>query len=112
MAVCLAGSNVQSLAQDLLTYGVDKVYLYDYSELEYFRIEPYTAIVVNLVEAMKPNIIFMGATPVGRSLAPRVAARLRTGLTADCTTLAVKENGDLIQTRPAFGGGDGPDCYS
>ena len=104
VAVCLAGSNVQTLAEDLLTYGVDKVYLYDYPELEYFRIEPYTAIMVDLVNEIKPNIILMGATPVGRSLAPRVAARLRTGLTADCTTLSVKENGDLVQTRPAFGG--------
>ncbi len=104
VAVCLAGWKIQHLAQELLTYGVDQVYLYEYHELEYFRIEPYTAAVVNLVEEIKPNILLMGATPIGRSLAPRVAARLRTGLTADCTTLAVKENGDLIQTRPAFGG--------
>lgn len=104
VAVCLAGWNVQSLAEELLSYGIDHVYLYEDPELEYFRIEPYTAVVVNLVEKIKPNIILMGATPIGRSLAPRVAARLRTGLTADCTTLAVKENGDLVQTRPAFGG--------
>ncbi len=104
VAVCLAGLDVQSLGEKLLTYGVDKVYLYDYPELEYFRIEPYTAIIVDLVSRIKPNIILMGATPLGRSLAPRVAARLRTGLTADCTTLAVKDNGDLVQTRPAFGG--------
>ncbi|HKM42932.1 MAG TPA: electron transfer flavoprotein subunit alpha, partial [Limnochordia bacterium] len=104
VAVCLAGFHVQTLAEELLAYGVDRVYLFDYPELEHFRIEPYTAIIVDLAREIKPNIILMGATPLGRSLAPRVAARLRTGLTADCTTLAVKENGDLVQTRPAFGG--------
>lgn len=104
VAVCLAGFGVQALAEELLQYGVDTVYLYDEPELESFRIEPYTGIIVDLVDAMKPNIMLFGATPVGRSLAPRVAARLRTGLTADCTTLSVKENGDLVQTRPAFGG--------
>lgn len=104
VAVCLAGHEVKDLGADLLSYGVDQVYLFDYPELECFRIEPYTTILVDLVERVKPNILLMGATPLGRSLAPRVAARLRTGLTADCTTLAVKENGDLVQTRPAFGG--------
>ena len=104
MAVCLAGSGVQELAQELLHYGVDYVYLYDYPELEHFRIEPYTGITVDLAEQIKPGIILMGATPIGRSLAPRVATRLRTGLTADCTVLDVKEDGDLVQIRPAFGG--------
>lgn len=104
LAVCLAGSGVQRLAEELLDYGVEYVYLYDYPELEHFRIEPYTGIVVDLVEQVRPNIILMGATPIGRSLAPRVAARLRTGLTADCTVLDVKGNGDLVQIRPAFGG--------
>lgn len=104
VAVCLAGKGVQSLAEELLGYGVDYIYLYDYLELEHFRIEPYTGILVHLVEHIKPNIILMGATPIGRSLAPRVAARLRTGLTADCTVLDVKEHGDLVQIRPAFGG--------
>lgn len=104
VAVCLAGSGVQELAQELLHYGVDYVYLYDYPELEHFRIEPYTGITVDLAEQIKPGIILMGATPIGRSLAPRVATRLRTGLTADCTVLDVKEDGDLVQIRPAFGG--------
>ena len=80
------------------------MYLYDYPELESFRIEPYTEVLVDVVDAIKPSIMLLGATPIGRSLAPRAAARLRTGLTADCTTLAVKENGNLVQTRPAFGG--------
>ena len=63
-----------------------------------------TLITVDLAEQIKPGIILMGATPIGRSLAPRVATRLRTGLTADCTVLDVKEDGDLVQIRPAFGG--------
>ena len=104
VVVFLAGSNAASEADALLYYGVDRVYLYDHPALERFRIEPYTALMVDLVNQIKPNIILMGATPVGRSLAPRVAARLRTGLTADCTFLDVKPNGDLVQTRPAFGG--------
>lgn len=102
--VCLLGSNISHLGEELLEYGAARVYLYDHADLSRFRIEPYTALLVELVREIKPNIILMGATPVGRSLAPRVAARLRTGLTADCTFLSVKENGDLVQTRPAFGG--------
>lgn len=104
VTVFLAGHDLANQAQELLDYGVSHVYLYDHVELEHFRIEPYTALMVDLVNKIHPNIILMGATPVGRSLAPRVAARLRTGLTADCTSLSVKENGDLVQTRPAFGG--------
>ncbi len=102
--VFLAGSDLESQAKRIIEYGVDHVYLYQHQELERFRIEPYTAILVDLVHLIKPNIILMGATPVGRSLAPRVAARLKTGLTADCTSLSVKDNGDLVQIRPAFGG--------
>ncbi|HHY10220.1 MAG TPA: electron transfer flavoprotein subunit alpha [Firmicutes bacterium] len=102
--VGLLGAGISHLAEELLEYGAAKVYFYDHIELSRFRIEPYTALLVELVEEIKPNIILMGATPVGRSLAPRLAARLRTGLTADCTFLSVKENGDLVQTRPAFGG--------
>lgn len=104
VAVVLAGHKIEAEAKELLHYGVDNVYLYDHPELEHFRVEPYTAVMVDVVERIKPNIILVGATPVGRSLAPRVATRLRTGLTADCTLLSVRENGDLVQTRPAFGG--------
>jgi len=104
VTVFLAGHDTMPQAKKLLEYGVSKVYLYDHKELEHFRIEPYTALMVELVREVNPNIILMGATSVGRSLAPRVAARLRTGLTADCTLLSVKDNGDLVQTRPAFGG--------
>jgi len=67
VAVFLAGNNIKPQAERLLQYGVDRVYLYDHPKLEHFRIEPYTALMVELVGEIKPNIILMGATSVGRS---------------------------------------------
>lgn len=102
---CLfVGSNIKHKSEDLLHYGVDEVFVYDKEELYDFRIEPYTATFENFINKVKPTIVLVGGTTVGRSLAPRVAARFRTGLTADCTILDVKENTDLDQIRPAFGG--------
>jgi electron transfer flavoprotein alpha subunit len=98
------GHNITEKAKELLHYGVDKVYIYDYEKLNNFTIEPYTAMFESFIDEVKPSVILVGATNVGRSLAPRVAARYRTGLTADCTVLDIKENTDLIQIRPAFGG--------
>lgn len=99
-----AGYNIREKAEELLHFGVDEVFVYDYEELKYFRIEPYTAVVEDFINNKKPSILLVGATNIGRSLAPRVAARFKTGLTADCTVLDVKENTDLLQIRPAFGG--------
>lgn len=98
------GHNIKAKAQELLHYGVDEVFVYDYAELKDFRIEPYTAAFEDFINKFKPSSILVGATTVGRSLAPRIAARFRTGLTADCTILDVKPNTDLDQIRPAFGG--------
>ena len=98
------GYNIKDKAQELLHYGVDEVFVYDYEELNHFRIEPYTAAFEDFIQKVKPSSLLVGATTIGRSLAPRVAARFRTGLTADCTTLEMKENTDLVQIRPAFGG--------
>jgi electron transfer flavoprotein alpha subunit len=98
------GYQVLESAEELLHYGVDKVFVYDYKELEHFRIEPYAAAFEDFINNTAPSIILVGATTIGRSLAPRIAARFRTGLTADCTRLDIKENSDLIQIRPAFGG--------
>lgn len=100
----LIGHNVEASAKDLLRYGVDKVFVYDDEALAEFRIEPYTAAFCDFIEKYKPSSILVGATNLGRQLAPRVAARCRTGLTADCTVLEMKENTDLVQIRPAFGG--------
>ncbi|MBU3180858.1 electron transfer flavoprotein subunit alpha/FixB family protein [Clostridium psychrophilum] len=98
------GYNIKEKAKELLSYGVDEVFVYDYEELKDFRIEPYTAAFEDFVNKVKPSSLLVGATTIGRSLAPRVAARFRTGLTADCTILKMKENTDLVQIRPAFGG--------
>ena len=100
----LIGHNVADAAKKLLHYGVDKVFTYDHAEFADFRIEPYTAAFCDFIEKEKPSSILVGATNLGRQLAPRVAARCRTGLTADCTVLQMKENSDLVQIRPAFGG--------
>lgn len=98
------GKDVSNKAEELLHYGVDKVFVYDDDELKYFRIEPYTAAFEDFINNVKPTAILVGATTIGRSLAPRIAARFKTGLTADCTILDMKENTDLVQIRPAFGG--------
>lgn len=98
------GHNIKKKAEELLYYGVDEVFVYDYEELKDFRIESYTAVFEDFINKGKPSSILVGATTIGRSLAPRIAARFRTGLTADCTILEMKENTDLVQIRPAFGG--------
>ncbi len=104
LSCVVAGWQVQALAAELLWYGADLVIAYDQPELAYYRPEPYTHAVCAAVAELRPGILLFGATHLGRSLAPRVATRLRTGLTADCTSLDVRPNGDLVQTRPAFGG--------
>lgn len=102
--VLVIGSNVEACAQKLLHYGVDKVFVYDHSAFEEFRIEPYAEAFYDFIQKERPSSILVGATNLGRQLAPRLAARCRTGLTADCTVLEMKENTDLVQIRPAFGG--------
>ena len=98
------GDGIDQKAENLLRYPVDKVFIYEDKELKYFRVDNYTNIFEDCLRKVKPSIVLVGATSVGRSLAPRVAARFRTGLTADCTALEIRENTDLVQIRPAFGG--------
>ena len=98
------GSGIGDKAQELLHYGVDQVYVVDSPELMDFKIESYTAAFEAYINKVKPSAILVGATSVGRQLAPRIAARFKTGLTADCTILDMHENTDLVQIRPAFGG--------
>lgn len=98
------GSDMGEGLNKLLYYGVDKVFVYDNPAFADFRIEPYTAAFCDFIEKVKPSSIMLGATNLGRQLAPRVAARMKAGLTADCTVLEMKENTDLVQIRPAFGG--------
>lgn len=98
------GNEMGESVNKLLHYGVDKVFVYEAPEFEHFTIEPYTAAFYDFIEKIRPSSIMLGATNLGRQLAPRIAARCRAGLTADCTVLEMKENTDLVQIRPAFGG--------
>jgi electron transfer flavoprotein alpha subunit len=100
----MIGSGIKEAARKLLQYGVEKVFVYDYPELLDFKIDIYTNAFSDFINQIKPSSIMVGATNLGRTLAPRVAARQCTGLTADCTRLEMKENSDLVQIRPAFGG--------
>ena len=101
----LLGSNVGSLCAKLARYGADRVILVDDPALETYMTEPYTRALAAVVNQYKPEIMLYGATAIGRDLAPRVSARVHTGLTADCTGLAVQEETNhLLMTRPAFGG--------
>lgn len=98
------GDGINQKAQEILHYGVEKIYVCDKKELRAFNIENYTTAFAAFINKVKPAAILVGATPVGRQLAPRVAAHFHTGLTADCTILDIHENTDLVQIRPAFGG--------
>ncbi|UCG77570.1 MAG: FAD-binding protein [Nitrospirota bacterium] len=92
-------------ADELIKWGADTVYISSGDELRHFNDEPYAAVLTSLIKKHKPEIILAGATPIGRSFIPRVAARLSTGLTADCTSLDIDaETRDFLQIRPAFGG--------
>jgi electron transfer flavoprotein alpha subunit len=105
LVAVLMGSKVEAEAKRLVAQGADQVFVADAPELENFLEDSYTQVMVDLIKKERPNIVLMGATAIGRSLAPKVAARLETGLTADCTALAVDvAEKNLLQTRPAFGG--------
>lgn len=100
----LAGYRIAEKAPELIAYGADSVLCIDAPELVYYITEPYAQAVTKVVEERKPSILLIGATTIGRDLGPRLSARLETGLTADCTGLDISEEGDLMMTRPAFGG--------
>jgi len=105
LCAMLLGKQVAKAARDLICYGADKVYLAESGQLDVFIDDTFTEVITGLIKEHKPNIVLFGATAFGRSLAPRVASRLETGLTADCTGLEIDmKSKDLLQTRPAFGG--------
>ena len=105
LTAVLLGNNVSALADILGEHGADEVLVAEHELLEKYTTDGYTKVICELANERKPGILFIGATFIGRDLGPRVAARLSTGLTADCTSLAVDvTNGDLLATRPAFGG--------
>ena len=92
-------------AKELIGWGADKVYFCDDPIFDKFNDEPYAQLLSSLINTYKPEIVLAGATPIGRSFIPRVAAKVGTGLTADCTSLSVdRETRNLLQVRPAFGG--------
>lgn len=112
----LIGSGVKGLADQLAEYGADKVIVVDDPELKEYRTEPYAHALASVIEKYKPEIVLVGATAIGRDLGPRVSARVKTGLTADCTVLEIgdfpinaiagqeQKHNQLLMTRPAFGG--------
>ena len=112
----LIGSDVKGLADELAEYGADKVIVVDDPELKEYRTEPYTHALASVINEFKPEIMLIGATAIGRDLGPRVSARVKTGLTADCTSLDIgdfpmtpipgkeQKHNQLLMTRPAFGG--------
>ncbi len=104
LCAIVIGDNVGPLCQESFAYGASKAYLMDDPVFHHYRTEPYYKAICYLVHKYKPEIVLIGATGLGRDLAGAVATELRTGLTADCTGLAIDENRFLLQTRPAFGG--------
>ena len=105
VSALLLGSKIAKLADTLMAYGADHVYLAENVNLKDYRTTAFTNVIEDLVLKYKPNILLMGATHIGRDLAPRVSRRVGVGLTADCTELSIDpEEGILLQTRPAFGG--------
>jgi len=105
LTACVLGSGVEPVAQEAIAYGADRVFLVDDPTLSSYRTDPYAAVMVDLVDRFKPEILIMGASSRGRDLAGSIATRLVTGLTADCTGLEIDpETRQLRQTRPAFGG--------
>lgn len=105
VTAALLGHDVTDIARDLIVHGADKVVIADNKMLELFVTEPYTKALVGIIKQENPEIVLFGATSIGRDLAPRVSARVHTGLTADCTSLDIEdETNNLLMTRPAFGG--------
>lgn len=100
----MIGYETVGAREELLHYGVDRVLVYDHAALQYFRVDVYANIMEDAICRLKPSVVLVGGTSIGRSLAPRVAVRFHTGLTADCTFLDIKDSTDLVQIRPAFGG--------
>ena len=100
----LLGDQLDEEAKELIYYGADKVFLYEHSSLMDFDPVNYKLNIVNLVQEQKPSLLLLGASHLGRSLAPRLAAALKTGLSADCIDLELDGNGNIIQIRPAFSG--------
>jgi electron transfer flavoprotein alpha subunit len=101
----LLGHNITNLAQTLINHGADSVLVVDNPGLKYYQVIPYTFVMDYLITAYQPEVLIMGATSMGVELAPRVAARVRTGLSAHCIDLKMDKDGRLLQIVPGWGGG-------
>lgn len=104
LAVVILGDKIDAAVEELASYPVDKVYVCEAPELADYEAERYSRVLSDIVRKLKPEILIAGATTTGRSFLSRIAVQLYSGLTADCTGLAIHEDGLLHQTRPAFGG--------
>jgi len=105
LSAVLLGHEVEHLAEELGAFGARNIYLAQHRLLAHYQTTPYAKVISQLIGKHKPNILLIGATTMGRDLAPRVSMRLNLGLTADCTELTIDPaDGSLLQTRPAFGG--------
>lgn len=104
VAAVLLCENAGDYPQQLIAGGADIVYLVQNSIFRHFLDQPYKDVICQMVKEEKPLALLLSATAMGRSLAPRISAKLRTGLTADCTKLELCTNDLMVQTRPAFGG--------
>ncbi|HBF0842895.1 TPA: electron transfer flavoprotein subunit alpha/FixB family protein [Clostridioides difficile] len=105
LAVVIAGYEIEKEVKELLHYSVDKVYYINDPLLKDFTTDGYAISIANLIERKKPEVVLVGATSIGRDIAPRIAGKVGTGLTADCTKLEIDSTDNkLLQTRPAFGG--------
>lgn len=101
----ILGSRIEAMLDGIAHYGVDKIFYYEHELLENYSTDAYTKVVCDFIRSQKPEVVLFGATAFGRDFAPRVAARMGTGLTADCTALEFDEQDrKILQTRPAFGG--------
>lgn len=103
VCVVLLGNDISKFCEELSEHGIDKIYLCENVVLEEYLTETYSSILIDLAKEYLPNIILLPATKIGRDLAPRIAATLETGLSADCIDLDIHE-GKLVQTRPVYGG--------
>ena len=102
--VVLMGHEMSGACDELIARGADVVHYMDGAAFAEYQDEPYSRVLCRLMNKYKPEIVLCGATAIGRSLIPRVAVQINTGLTADCTGLEIADDGGLMQIRPAFGG--------
>lgn len=105
LSAVLLGHNIENLSEELIQYGADEVVYVEDENLDVYLTSTYTKALTEVINKKNPDIVLVGATTIGRDLAPRVSATIETGLTADCTSLEIdEENQGLLMTRPAFGG--------